>query len=249
MIFRFITAVGAALSPLAMSFAAQAADLGQRPYYKAIPRAAHAAAIYNWTGLYVGGHIGYGLSSASGLYDQADAAGPTDLSGLKLNGLVAGGQLGFNWQISNFVVGVEADASYATVKRTIDSPEPAPRGPDPITAERENLASIRARLGFAFDRALIYGTGGYGWTKHSLTITEAFDGSTGSVSVSKGGMVYGGGVEYALVNNLTVRLEYLHYAVGTTVTLDPAVFSDADPGDSIKFGNIDVVRLGVNYRF
>src|SRR5436190_12946248 len=139
MSFKSIRSVGTALSLLVIPFAAQAADM---PIYKA--RAAQAAVINNWTGFYLGGHAGYALSSPSGQYDQADAAGPTDLGALKLNGLVYGGQVGYNVQFSNFVLGVEGDGSFGTVKKTIHSPEPAPRGPDPVTGERKDLASFRA---------------------------------------------------------------------------------------------------------
>ena len=245
MTFKWTKAVGAALALLAIPAAAQAADMP----YKALPRNAQAAAPFSWTGFYLGAHLGYAMSKNSGLYDQTDAAGPTDLSGLKLNGMVYGGQLGFNWQVSNFVLGAEFDGSFGNAKKTIYSPEPAPRGPDPITGERSSLMSIRARLGYAFDRTLVYGTGGIGWAKRTLTITEVFDGTTGSVSSNKSGMVYGAGIEHAFLNNISVRLEYLHYQVSTTVALSPSVFADADPGDSIKFGNVDVIRLGANYRF
>lgn len=248
MIFQMIKPAGAALSLLAIASTAQAADI-IRPPYKASPYNAQAQAAMNWTGLYVGGHLGYAMTSDSGLYDQADAAGPTNLAALKLNGLVYGAQIGFNFQFSNFVVGLEADGSFGKRQSTINSPEPAPRGPDPITSERGNLMSVRGRVGYAFNRALVYGTGGVGWADRKLTITEAFDGSTGSIKSNKMGGVYGAGIEYAILNNFSVRLEYLRYQVKTTVTLDPATFADADPGDSITFGNVDVVRLGANYRF
>jgi outer membrane immunogenic protein len=209
-----------------------------------------AAPVYYWTGFYAGVHGGYSWHKANGLYDQLDVAGPADLSGLRLRGAVLGGQVGYNFQVNSFVFGIEADGSWAKADRTVFSPEPPVRGPDPVTAERDYLVSVRGRLGLAWQQALFYGTAGIGFTRYDLTITEVLPPPvTGSTRIKKSGLVWGGGAEYALTPALSLRAEYLQYRLGTTLGLDPLVYPDADPGDFVRLHHINVVRAGLNFRF
>ena len=233
----------------ALALAAQPTLAADAPVYKGPPPP--ASALFNWSGFYVGLHAGYAWAGVSGIYDQLDAAGPTNLGALKLDGFVLGGQIGWNWQVNNFVVGVEADASWAHARDSMLGSEPvgSGRGPDTITVRRDYLASIRARLGVTWDRLLIYGTAGLGFTRHSISIADVFTATTGTRSVSKSGLVVGAGIEHAFSNNMTWRLEYLHYAVGTRFALTSPPFADADPGDFVRFGPVNVVRAGVNVRF
>jgi len=225
---------------------ALAADLPARPVYKA-PIMAPA---FSWTGFYAGIHAGYGWSDLRGTYDGADAAGPTNLGNLNGDGFVIGGHLGYNYQFSNIVIGIEADASWNDAEDTIRSPEPPPRGPDPVKYDRDYLASVRGRLGFAFDRTLFYGTGGVAWTTHKLTITETLTGQTGTIKRSQTGFVVGGGIEHAFGDgSWTARVEYLHYELDRRVALNAGTFNDADAGDFIRFPNVDVVRFGIQKRF
>jgi len=153
-----------------MTGAAVAADIpamsDPAPIYSPTPMA------YSWTGFYAGGHVGYGFGDS--------------------DGFVVGGQLGYNWQFNQFVVGAEADAGWADL------------------GDGDSLASIRLRAGLPIDRLLVYGTAGLGFAD--------FDDS---------GWVAGAGVEYAITDQLSAGLEYLHYEV-----------SDAN-----------VVRARVNYKF
>jgi outer membrane immunogenic protein len=208
------------------------------------------APVYDWTGFYAGVHGGTSWQRAGGIYDQNDAAGPTDLGALRLKGFVFGGQAGYNLQMGSYLFGVEADVSWARADDTAWSVEPAPRGPDPVSAKRDYLASVRGRLGWIWDRMLIYGTGGIGFTRYEVAITEALPPPVfGSTSISKSGLVWGGGVEYAMSPTLSLRGEFLRYQLGTSLALAGPLFPDADFGDFIRLQHIDVVRAGMNFRF
>jgi outer membrane immunogenic protein len=117
--------VAAAFAALVFNAPAKAADM---PIYKAAP------AVFDWTGFYVGGHLGYGRENGS----DAD-------------GFIGGLQVGYNWQFNrNWVIGIEGDYTFT------DITEPT------IPAKVDYFASVRGRLGYAMGRTLIYGTGGWG---------------------------------------------------------------------------------------
>lgn len=203
-----------------------------------------------WNGLFVGLHVGKASSNLSGLHDQADAAGPFDFSSLDLDGGLFGVQGRVNVLVApQFLVGVEADYSWASQDVNEAGPEPANRQ-NFYTVERDNLWSLRARAGFLpVPNVLIYGTAGWGGTTFRLQVDDNFGGgSSGSISLTETGAVLGGGVEVALNDFLTIKGEYLHYNVGVSTDLTDPPIPDSDPGDSISFDDIDVWRVAVNVR-
>ena len=189
--FAFIGAVVAALS-----FSAPAQSADQPIAYKAAPA-------FSWNGMYVGAHVGYGWS---------------DASGLELDGFIGGAQIGFNVHLSrNWVIGLETDISASGINGAgVDQPW---------------IWSGRARLGYAMDRTLIYGTVGLA--------ASPLDGGAGGTSGFIGA-AYGLGIEWAWTRNWTMRVEYLHYDFGDEVL---PLFAAPVSLDT------DVVRFGVNYRF
>lgn len=203
---------------------------------------------YDWTGMYVGGHLGYGWSDVSGQYDNDDVVGPSDLSEFDLEGLAGGFQVGYNHQIGSWVFGIEGDTTWFDAEDDILGIEPPNRGPDDLRVDIENLTSLRGRLGWAYDRFMIFGTAGYGWSDYEFVHINAFNGTRGEDSPEGEGAVYGGGAEWALSDFLTVRAEYLHYDVGTSDFALDTSNSDADAGDFISFDDVDVVRATVNLR-
>ena len=189
--------------------AAAAADL---PMRAAPPAPIIAAApIFTWTGFYVGVNAGFGWSNDD--FDSVDLADEGDDGGF-----VGGAQVGYNYQIGSFVVGLEGDIQYADFGRE------GAFVVDGTTYDVDNsdwFGTVRARAGVAFDRALIYATGGFAFADDA------------------NGWTVGGGVEYAFTNNLSAKIEGLY------VNLD----SDDDfPGfdGETDFG---VVRAGLNFRF
>ncbi len=197
----------------AMSGASLAADVAAAP------------APYDWTGFYLGAHVGYGM---------ADGEQTTD-SDYNTNGdgFVGGGQLGANWQMDQIVLGVEGDVTFGDMSDTVSS----------TFIRRQDvdmLASVRGRVGFAADRALFFATAGWGMADAERT---RLNGSGGSDSQTHDGWVYGGGVEWAMTEMVSLRAEYLHYDLGKQeydlpVGYDPVIDLD-----------VDVFRLGVNMNF
>lgn len=215
---RLLTALSTALVTIGLATAASAADL---------PRAVHKApayappAMYNWTGPYLGLNLGYGWSDSS--FGNAD-------------GVLGGAQIGYNWQGigSPWVFGLEADIQAADMKASETA------GGITATGKINGFGTIRGRIGYAWDRAMLYGTGGFAFTRTELSATN------GVVSVSdkdwSTGWTLGAGFEYAFWNNWSAKIEYLYVDSGdVNVNLAGVPIS----GDY----NFSVVRAGLNYRF
>jgi outer membrane immunogenic protein len=190
-----------------------AADL---PTHKTPPTPvpAYVAPAFTWTGFYVGVNGGYGFGSSGG-----DFGNPS-------GGLV-GGTAGYNYQIGQFVLGVEGDWDWADITKSGVNAVGA------YSTKTDDIATVRARAGFAVDRALFYVTGGYAGADTQLTIN-----GFGSQSEWRSGGVIGGGLEYAFTNNISAKAEYL-FAPLQSQSFDGAK-SDVD---------LSMVRAGLNYKF
>jgi outer membrane immunogenic protein len=255
---RYSIVIAAATALL--SLPAGAADLPRKaPAY--VPPAPPP---FTWTGFYGGIHAGWGWSDTS-----ADVVGtfaglaidPAPL-GLSSNGVIGGAQIGYNWQFApNWVLGIEGDVSGTGIHDTVVGPGLAIGGVVPFTglnhfAERDVrwLASIRGRLGWAADRWLVYVTGGGAWGGFNFTVGPDFGllGGPGLLTGDKtrSGWTVGGGVEYAFTNNWTGRIEYLFYDLGDFTNTRTFTALGTTISTSTTFDTqINVVRLGVNYKF
>lgn len=191
--------------------------------------------LYNWTGLYFGVHAGYGWGELTSGVNAAVDHSPT--------GGLFGGQVGYNWQQGQFVFGVEADLAYAPIKGGDGGTVP---GPFTFAAESDMryLGTVRGRLGFTWDRALIYATGGYAWANVHATMNVVGVGSaTDTLNLS--GWTIGGGIEYAVTQNVTLRAEYLYVDFAReTTTMNIAGFPFTDVADK----NLNIVRVGLNFK-
>src|SRR5690242_654232 len=118
------------------------------------------SATYSWTGLYVGGHAGYGASLLSGRGPLGSASGV-------LQGVLAGGQLGYNYQIDTWVLGIEGDLSWSGVK--VGAPLP---GGGNVSIRDNYFATAAARLGYALNRTLVFAKGGYASTQESWNVSS-----------------------------------------------------------------------------
>jgi len=241
---------------------ASAADMA----VKAPPMVAPVA-LYNWTGWYVGVNGGWAwgnstgnLVSSSADFGPAIAAGgtPTFL-GAKHEGGFGGGQIGYNWQISNWLVGVEADIQGADIGKTSTIVFLGGGGIVPsVSTGRDHLdwfGTVRGRVGVAFNTVLLYGTGGFAYGGVHTTVSNIFTPGTlgtftGSSSDTRFGWVAGAGVEWGFAPNWSQKGEYLHIDLGSsnTTMFDPVNF----PGSFATYRfhhELDTVRVGVNYRF
>lgn len=175
---------------------------------------------FTWTGFYIGADIGGGWGQKTVGY-EATPFFPAGSFNVNLSGVVGGGFVGYNYQINQFVIGVQGDFQGAGLNGSTHD-----RVTDSITTPHQDwLAAINGRLGFAFDRALFYAIGGVAWTEESHTVaagalaTAALNSigvpaNTQSFSWPRTGYDVGGGIEYAITPNWTIRGEYRYYDFG-----------------------------------
>lgn len=252
--------------------AAQSADLAARFPTKA---PAIAAPLFTWTGFYAGINAGYTWSGSATGYDFR-TTDPADLADIGLprtlgnstGGFTGGAQAGYNVQTGNVVVGLETDIQYLGGNNngvfTFSQVDGADTANLRMSAESsvQWLGTLRGRAGVTFDRALFYATGGlaYGGVKSSSSIAAtAVDGGVtsnvlyaGSRNETRVGYAVGAGMEYALMNNISVKAEYLHYDLGSTqydvggVVVDPA--DDFLGAGAKRRIDGDIVRAGLDFK-
>jgi outer membrane immunogenic protein len=256
----------------------------------------------NWSGFYIGANAGYGWGNAGNNLTISDgpapaschfcsvpigaggiggndlglaqAAGSTNISP---SGFVGGFQLGYNWQRSNWVYGIETDFQFFDQRHTVNSTASYPTNfgagfctgaaclgnfTNSVTADW--LITIRPRVGYVWNNALIYGTAGLAISRFSFSQTysdnifTAFVPGVGgtesaSASATRVGWTVGAGFEYAVATNWSAKLEYLYVRFdGLNAN---GVLGDAFPADFAHFTNsidhfaTNIVRVGFNYKF
>jgi len=244
-----------------LAFAADLPASYQRPL-KASPPVP-----FTWTGFYIGANVG-------GAFDNNDRV---DVSGLgpvlggvdafslqqKTTGVTAGGQVGYNYEFglgNGIVIGIEADGAFTNLSGNsiIDI---AGEYSTAYHTSLDYLGTIRGRLGYAYDRFMVYGTGGfaYGGVDHNANVLGGSGIPPISVNFSstETGFAYGGGIEYALpmdwfyrvsnTNAVTIRGEYLRYELSNNgVSINVAGLL----APQVKFHDTgNIARLGVSYKF
>ena len=265
-------AAALAIAGSAMTIPASAADLEFLP-----PPPPPAPLISTWEGFYFGGHVGYGEAEVKTRTDVdifLDGGALDDFgifSGtLKPDGLVGGAQFGYNWQADSLVFGIEGDISFtdwgqrATV---FDTDAGDLGGPDvdnfafgTVSADVDFLASVRGRLGFAFDSLLIYGTGGVAWADaQARARVVAFDDGiplqgtlTGKRSLNDFGIVAGGGAAWMVIpQTFSLGVEGLFYFFDKKRTLINAAHPDVDFNAHVtaKLQDAWVVRFRGDFHF
>jgi outer membrane immunogenic protein len=243
-----VKALLAGVATLAIAASAQAADLPSRaapaPIIAAVP-------IFTWTGFYVGANAGYGWNTNdnnNSFYDPTlgyFGGGSSDDGGF-----VGGGQVGYNYQVGQFVIGVEADIQYADIGGGGNNGYYAGYYYGGNNGSDGWFGTVRARAGLAIDRALIYVTGGfaYGDMGGGGNNNFYYGGSNDDVST---GWTLGGGLEYAIPANwfgssaVTVGVEGLY--VNLDSNSNNNIFSGL--GNNRDNGEFGVVRAKLNFKF
>jgi outer membrane immunogenic protein len=208
-----------ALALAAMTIPASAADI-PRP---APPPPVVAPPAYNWSGFYIGGNAGGKWADHDGdiFLDQVVGFTPLGLLTFGTGGndeaaFVGGGQVGFNWQTGAWVWGIEGDFQGTSLKRTFVCCGPLVpldffvQG-DTFSVKNDWQASIRGRIGYAWDRFMVYGTGGVAFTNIEVTAALVPVGGVGliaSASDTLTGWTAGGGIEFGLWDNWSLGVEY-----------------------------------------
>jgi outer membrane immunogenic protein len=207
-----------------------------------------AAAPFNWGGFYVGANGGYAFGTSSWSADAISTASLTSpgvVTGpFNLRGFLAGGTLGLNLQASDFVFGVEADGDWTNLNGS-SSNSYCSLVTVGATCETTSVffGTLRARLGYAFGRVLVYGTGGLADAK----VQAGFNSPATFDNASNFGWTGGGGIEFAFADNWTAKVEYLYAALGTMTCNTSANCGTSVPVTVSLSENI--VRAGINYKF
>ena len=215
-------------------------------------------AVYNWTGFYVGGHVGYGKGMKDLLNSSFD---------YQVQGFLGGGQVGYNQQVGNVVFGIEADASWGNIKgdQTLNLGGALIGFTQTGVASTtiDGLATLTGRLGLAQDRWLVYVKGGAAWAheRHNLAISlsavappAGTQTLTANGSEDRLGYVFGIGSEWAFWGNWSFKSEYNYVHLGnkevrltgsqTTAGVTTPFTTDLDIQQSLH-----LAKFGVNYRF
>jgi outer membrane immunogenic protein len=232
---------------------------------------------YSWTGCSIGGHVGAGWGRASFTDPNASTFPLIERTGdviddLERTGALGGVQAGCDYQFaSHWVVGVGGDFSWANIQGQATDPFFVGKfgGPITLTAKTDWLASATARVGYGFDRFLLYARGGFAWSHDSygvhntlfwgnppntcaVGITSVGCNATGTAT--RTGYAVGLGFEWAFVGNWTAGVEFDHYGFGTksVILTDPNVMVTPFNAQSAPINikqNIETAKITLSYRF
>ena len=228
--------------------AAFAADLPSRappPVYLPPPP------IFTWTGIYIGGQVGYawgtGANRFNGFLDNTFV--DTSVGGTP-NGVIGGGHVGYNLQINQWVIGLEGSVDGTSLSNTAVA-----AFPDDSTLTAHTTAdiqgSIRGRLGIAWDRALIFATGGvaFGGFNTDVSFSDPPFFASANRSNTRVGWTVGGGIEYAITNNWAIQAEYRFTDFGTIRNGDLAGLPAGNFFNGHRRLQQNQVQAGFSYRF
>lgn len=230
---------------LAISGQARAADLPAPALPPPVP------AIYNWSGFYIGVNGGWGDGRSNWTNNCIDCTGSATPGGetgsFSVSGYLAGGTLGWNYQIGPWVYGIEGDFDWTHLTGNsgstcggLSDAVPPPTG---CETESDWLATVRGRVGYAFDNILLFGTAGgaVARIKTGLIPPSTFDSST------EAGWAVGAGLEVGFAPNWTAKVEYLFIDL-PNATCTTTTNCGAAAGSTVSF-NENMVRAGVNFKF
>jgi outer membrane immunogenic protein len=231
------------LGVLGLVSPALGADL---PYAKA---PTIAAPVYDWTGVYVGvfGGGGYGNHNVNNANGQSGTF--TDFTAnYSSTGGVAGGEIGYDWQSGNYLVGVAGDVFWSGIKGNDSNQFFAGNFLGVTGVDADNLrwgGTLRARGGIAFDRWLLFFTGGYAFGDIQHTNTDATTNLVDKFTVHANGLTAGAGFEYAITNNVIGKFEYRYYNFNGYNRPNP-------PNGAIPYtteSTYSVVTIGLDFKF
>ena len=220
---RFTLMACAGLLAAALATPSNAADLPRKAPVFVAP--------FSWSGFYVGINGGYG-------WGTSDWSSAVTTDSVKPKGAIVGGTLGYNLQTGNWVWGIEGDFDYSAIDGTNIGTGICAGA---VGCETKNtwLATLRGRVGYAWDRWMVYGTGGAAFADVRMTRNSGL-----SETDTQTGWTLGGGLEWAFAGAWSAKLEYLY------VDLGDATCDASTCGISTSVSEkLNLVRAGVNYRF
>jgi outer membrane immunogenic protein len=232
----------ALLTGLATSAFAASASAADLPTRKGPPPApmTYAPPPFSWTGFYVGINGGFGTTDLNGnTFGPAAGVGPVKAFGAPSGGMI-GGTAGYNYQIGQMVFGIEGSLDWADFSKGRTFANGSTNN-----FRVDSVGNVLGRFGYAWDRTLFYVAGGYaGADVHAGAMNDTFYGASFPGSSSwQSGYAIGGGIEYAMTNNVSVKGQYLFNS------LSGKTYYAGTP-DAVKTSvDINAFTLGVNYKF
>lgn len=227
--------------------AAAAADL---PHAPALPPAPALPAFYNWTGFYVGAQAGY--SWGADTTKDLRTAGPIPRGATfdyHPSSALGGVHAGFNIQFGSVVLGIEGDVEYLNARGGFHDPSGVRSPSDPgrhLRVQQDWQGSVRGRIGYAFDRMMIYGTGGVAFTNFDYASYNPVAGLGETGTFSRTGWTVGGGANFAFTDQIVVGLDYRYTDYGKF----DYVASSAFPGlTAEQKPSSHALRASVAYKF
>jgi outer membrane immunogenic protein len=212
----------------------------------AAPALAQDLPVANWAGPSLGAQLGYGFANTSSVTTNLVQTFPVPFD-YGSNDVLGGVHAGYNFQFGHFVFGAEGDVEASAIS-----------GQQPVnlygviyTSQTTNDfdASVRARAGVAFDRLLLYGTGGVAWGRvkiaYSCNLCVAAAAATSTLDDVRMGWTVGVGAEYSLTRNVSLNFEYRYTDFGYERLID--TFEVADYHDNHV--TLNALRLGMSYHF
>jgi outer membrane immunogenic protein len=245
MLRRILLATAGAVAFTGSAFAADLPSRAPPPVY--IP----PTPIFTWTGIYVGGQVGYAWGTQKANLSLPD--GSTLYNSYNAEGVIGGAHVGYNYQVNQWVVGIEGSVDGTSLSKTfvpgvdgvfVNNVGFVPGAGTSYTTSSPVQGSIRGRVGIAWDRALIYATGGAAFGGFTASYSTPY--GYASLSSTRVGWTVGGGIEYAVTNNWSVRAEYRYSDFGS-FTNYPAAFG-APVAVSRHFTQ-NQVQVGFSYKF
>jgi outer membrane immunogenic protein len=267
-----------AVAGLSLGFGtAFAADMTATPAHAPIYVKAPIKPVPTWSGFYVGGNAGW-VGSANNIDLAGSDTGAAGLGSMLAkgvipgtidlgdNGFLGGGQLGYNWQLGSWVLGLEGDIDWSTAKSSIIVPDclvPTPPSglATPLTTnavrELDWLGTIRGRVGYTpVAPLLIYGTGGLAVGEHKLGIGVSDPGANpaanlfNQTSSTSAGWTVGAGIEWMFASHWSVKAEYLYVDLGNiSSTVNYAYGANTSSLTGTLHETDNIARGGINYHF
>jgi outer membrane immunogenic protein len=229
------------------------------------------APVFNWTGFYVGGFIGLAGASGDAESTEPSSAGVNlfTVGGAVTNnsysldtGFIGGATLGYNWQApgSSWVFGIEGEIGYINLDETVRDVNAAAAAPGTVANDSTKIGDwygvIAGRIGYAFDRVLVYGKGGIAFVDKSYTY-ESNAGIAGSINISRDDVqvtwALGVGAEWAFAPNWSLKAEYLYIDTKESYDVSAPISGGLAPGAVFTTTHTDpglhTGKIGINYRF
>ena len=229
----FVGGFTLAVGTVACACSAQAADLARPLAPAPVAPVAYAPPVYNWSGFYIGGHVGGG-------FENSTWTDPFTLASASFSnsGFLGGAQVGANTQFNWLVLGLEGDFSWTSLIKGTS----ADTAGNIMTTSLQWTSTVTGRIGAAFDRLLVYGKGGLAIAEDQSTFTPA-GGATIADDLTRVGWTAGAGLEYALTDNWALRAEYDYLGFGSKqLNFGTAGITNANL-------NVQEVKAGFDYKF